>query len=165
MYELGFVMALVAVSIIVFVLMYRRLMWEHSEKWDGFIFRSSYPLGSSESFDVILKDEWRTYLIHDGALVRGAGLYFDELREADEHFHAIEFVGDERPPTGELTAECERYWRGESSLIRKLLFVDADGGPVQVFSPEPGGAIPNFHYKVFFLVACRDVDVGGGESR
>ncbi|HRD30081.1 MAG TPA: hypothetical protein PLS15_00140 [Fimbriimonadaceae bacterium] len=158
MYELGFALALVAVAIIVLVLLYRRFVWEHSEKWDGFIFHSSYPLETSESFDVILKDEGRTYLIHDGALVRGAGLYFDELRERDEHFHAIEFVGDERPPAGELAAECERFWRGESRLIRRLLFVDPDGGPVQVFSPEPGGAIPNFHYKEFFLEACRDVD-------
>ncbi len=158
MYELAFVLALVAVAIIVFVLMYRRLMWEHSEKWDGFIFQSSFPFEPSESFDVILKDEGRTYLIHDGALVRGAGLYFDELRERDEHFHAIDFVGDEWPPTGELAAECERFWRGESSLIRRLLFVDPDGGPVQVLSPEPGGAIPNFRYKEFFLEACRDVD-------
>ncbi len=158
MYELGFVLALVAVAIIVLVLMYRRIVWEHSEKCDGFIFHSSYPLETSESFDVILEDEGRTFLIHDGALVRGAGLYFDELRERDEHFHAIEFVGDERPREGELAAECERFWRGESSLIRRLLFMDADGGPVEVFSPEPGGAIPNFQYKEFLLAAYRDVD-------
>jgi hypothetical protein len=157
-YELGFVLALVAVAIIVFVLMDRRLGREHSEKWDGFIFHSSYSLEPSESFEVILEDEGRTFLIHDGTLVRGAGLYFDELRERDEHFHAIEFVGDERPPAGELAAECERFWRGESSLIRRLLFVDPDGGPVKVFSAEPGGAIPNFQYKEFFLEACRDVD-------
>lgn len=159
MYELGFVLALVAVAIIMFVLMYRRIGREHSEKWDGFIFYSSFPFEPGESFDVILKDEGRTYLIHDGTLVRGAGLYFDKLRERDEHFHAIEFVADERPPTGELAAECERFWRGESSLIRRHLFVDADGGPVQVFSAEPGGAVPNFQYKEFFLEACRDVDI------
>jgi hypothetical protein len=157
-YELGFVLALVTVAIIVVALMYRRLMWEHSEKWDGAIFQSSYALEFAESLDVILKDEGRTYLILDGVLVRGAGLYFEELRERDEHLHAIEFTGEERPPAGELASECERFWRGESSLILKLLFIDPGGGPVDEFSREPGGSIPNACYKEFFLEACREVD-------